>query len=93
MRSWDMDRVEKRATHGDNDETRHTRSRVVRVLLDEAWVDNEHDTVDGDRRLGDVRSQHDFARTLGCGLKDLGLHVAREIGVDGRDDQFGYFVA
>ncbi len=62
--------------------------RVVRVLLFEARVDDVDDVVDGQRRFGDVRRQNDFPSPGRRWLENLGLHVGRQVGVDGDDEKF-----
>ena len=52
-------------------------------MLDETGVDDEDDTVDGNRSLGYVRCQNDFPGAFRRWLENLGLHFAREVGVDG----------
>jgi hypothetical protein len=47
-------------TNGSNDERFHSVARVVRVLLDETWVDDVNHTVDGDGSFGDVGSENDL---------------------------------
>ncbi len=76
-----------------NDQRGHPRTGVIRILLDEARIYHEHDAVDGDRRLRDIRREHDFARALGCRLKDLRLHVARQVSVNRTDDELHDLVA
>lgn len=44
-----------------DDQRRHSRFGVVVVLLDESWINDVDNTVDGDRCLGDVGSEDDLA--------------------------------
>lgn len=81
------------SAHRNNDQRRHTRPRIVRVLLDEAGVNHEDNAIDCNRGFCDVGGQYNLAGALWCWLKDLGLHVAREVRVDRTNDQLGDLVA
>ena len=56
-------------------------------MLDEPWIDDEDDTVDGNRGLSDICRKDDLPRTLRCWLEDLRLHVTGKIGIDRTDDE------
>ena len=81
--------IGRRLGHGRHDQRLHACAWVVRVLLGEARVDDVHNIVDGDRGLGDVGREHHLARAGRRRLKDLGLHVARQVGVDWEHEQLG----
>ena len=81
-----------RKTHRHNDQRRHTRPWVVRILFDETGINNEHHTIYCDGCLSDVRREDHFPGTLWCRLEDLGLHVTRQICVNWTDKKFRDFV-
>lgn len=62
-------------------------------MLHETGVNDEDDTVNGDRGFGDVSRQNDFASAFGRRLEDFGLHFTREVGIDGTDNQLLDFVS
>ena len=45
-------------------------------------VDDVHDSVEGERGLGDVGGDHALAEAVGRLLEDLGLQVRRQLRVD-----------
>ena len=65
---------------------RHRRERVVGLLLDLARIDDEHDVIDGDASLGDVRRQDDLAHAAGGRLEDAALVGALHHRVQRVDD-------
>lgn len=60
---------------------------VEDLLLAEAAIDDEHDAVDGHRRLRDVRAHHDLATPRRRGLEGVGLLLRGQGGVQRHDDQ------
>ena len=54
-----------------NDEGFHSRSGIVRVLLVETGIDDVYDVVNGQRGLGNVGGQNNFACAGRCRLKYL----------------------
>ena len=71
----------------------HARAWIVRVLLHKAGVNHERDAVDRDASLGNVRREHDLARTGRRRLEDARLQVARQVRVDRTHDQLGHAAA
>jgi hypothetical protein len=80
-------------TYRNNDKAGHARSRVVRILLDKARVNDKHDPINCDRGFRDVRCEHDFPCTFGGWFEYLGLHVTWQVCVNRADNQLRYFVA
>ena len=64
-------------TNWSDDQRLNPRARVVGLLLAKPGIDHVADPVDGQRRLSDVRADHDLPRVLRRGLEDLGLLFAR----------------
>ena len=79
--------IGRRLRYGRDDERLHAGACVVGLLLAEARIDDVHDAVDGERRLGDVGGEDDFARVRRSGLEYLDLHVRGQIRVDGQHDE------
>mmetsp|Transcript_9026 Transcript_9026/g.22493 ORF Transcript_9026/g.22493 Transcript_9026/m.22493 type:complete len:450 (+) Transcript_9026:611-1960(+) len=72
----------------------HADARVVHLLLREARVDDVHDALDRERRLGNVGGDDDLAAARaawaarrGRGVEDALLAVRGEGGVEGEDDE------
>lgn len=80
-------------THRHNDKRRHSRPRVIRVLLHESGINDKDNTVNSDGRLGDVRGKDDFSGAFRCWFENLGLHFARKVGVNGTNDELCNLVA
>ena|ERR1700722_8553856 len=78
--------------HGNDDKGRHPGLRIIGVLFYKPRIDDEHYAVNSDASFSNICCQHHLPCTLRSGLKDLGLHVAREIRVDWAYDQFFDFV-
>lgn len=76
-----------------NNQGRHSRPWVVRVLLDEAGVDHKDNTIDCDRGLCNVRGQHNLPGTFWRRFKNLGLHIAWKVRVDRTNNQLGNLIA
>mmetsp|Transcript_48960 Transcript_48960/g.116583 ORF Transcript_48960/g.116583 Transcript_48960/m.116583 type:complete len:518 (+) Transcript_48960:640-2193(+) len=68
--------VRARLGDGRDEERLDADARVVHLLLREARVDHVHDTVDGERGLGDVGGDHDLASGRAP------LHLERRRGVE-----------
>jgi hypothetical protein len=75
------------STHRNDRERSHAGTRVERVLLDKARVNDEYDAIDGDRRLRNVCGQHHLACAIRGRLEDLGLEIRGQVRVDRADDQ------
>jgi len=62
-------------------------------LLDETWINDKYNAVDGNRRLRDIRREHNLSCAFRGRFEYFGLHVTWQVGVDGANNQLGYFVA
>jgi hypothetical protein len=62
-------------------------------LLDETWINDKYNAIDCNRRLRDIRREHDLSCAFRGRFEYLGLHVTWQVGVYGADNQLAYFVA
>ena len=62
-------------------------------MLDETGINDKYNAVDCNRRLRDIRREHDLSGAFRSRFEYLGLHVTWQVGVYGADNQLGYFVA
>ena len=65
---------------------RRAAAHVVALLFDEAQVDDDPDARDGERRLGHIRREDDFASTGRGGRKDTRLVRGGQRGVQRKNE-------
>lgn len=81
------------STYRDNDQRRHPRPWVVRVLLDETGVNHKDNTVDCNRGFRNIRGQHDLPGAFWRRFENFGLHIAGKVRVDRANNQLCDLVA